>query len=107
WPVFSVDDFFTNNETGDYQFDFRKNHLAYETCRTNTEGALKKGTARVFVHNCFALEWELEPYLELAKKYKYRVFVLTVENRHGSKSTHGISDAQMAKMSAKFKPKLF
>src|SRR5687768_10300882 len=94
WPVFSIDDFFTD-ESGRYAFDHKKNHLAYESCRARTAAALERSIERVFVDNCFTLEWELEPYLELAERFGYQAFVLTVENRHGGKNTHGITDDQL------------
>jgi adenylate kinase family enzyme len=32
YPVFSVDDYFTDSKTGIYKFEFDKNHLAYKQC---------------------------------------------------------------------------
>lgn len=29
YPVFSVDDYFTDSKTQEYNFDYKKNHLAY------------------------------------------------------------------------------
>jgi predicted kinase len=105
YPVFSVDDYFTDS-SGNYRFDHLKNHLAYEQCRQNTEQAMKEGTKKVFVDNTFTLDWEIEPYFELAKKYGYRIFVVTVENYHGEKNIHDISDEQIEKMRAKYRLKL-
>jgi hypothetical protein len=48
----------------------------------------------------------MKPYLEMAERYGYRVFVVTVENRHGGKNTHGISDEQIGKMAAKYRVSL-
>ena len=36
----------------------------------------------IVVSNTFTMEWEMEPYYELAKKYGYKVFSIIVENRH-------------------------
>jgi predicted kinase len=107
WPVISIDDFFTDPETGDYRFDFKKNHEAYAQCEARTEEAMKQKREKIFLHNTFTLEWEMEPYFELASKYSYRIFVATVENRHGSGNIHGISEEQLKKMAEKYKVILF
>jgi predicted kinase len=106
YPVFSIDSYFTHPETGEYKFDFQKNHLAYRQCEEKTAGALSGGVGKVFVDNTFTLEWEMKPYVEMAERYGYRVFVVTVENRHGGKNAHGISDEQIEKMAAKYSLRL-
>ncbi|MBX9850460.1 MAG: ATP-binding protein [Cytophagaceae bacterium] len=106
YSVFSVDDYFTNKETGAYLFEFDKNHLAYKQCERQTEDAMKNNTGKIFVHNTFTMDWEMEPYFKLASVYGYRLYVLTVENYHGSGNIHGVSDEQLKKMEAKFKVKL-
>lgn len=107
WPVFAIDDYFTDLTTGEYTFRFAENHLAYKQCQKNTEGAMKEGVEKIFLDNTFTLDWEIEPYFKLAEKYKYTVFVSTVENYHGNKNVHAIDDEQMARMAAKYKVKLF
>ncbi|MCB0410429.1 MAG: AAA family ATPase [Flavobacteriales bacterium] len=104
-PVYSVDDYFTD-EAGNYKFIFEENHKAYTLCQTNTEKSMKEGKSKIILHNTFTLDWEIEPYFDLAKKYNYRVFVLTVENYHGNKNVHQLSDEQIQKMAAKYKVKL-
>lgn len=106
WPVFSVDDYFTNPKTKEYTFEFEKNHLAYAACQNQTEEALKKGLEKVFVANTFTMDWELEPYLKLASLYNYLVFVTTVENYHEQPNIHDVSQEQLQKMAAKYKIKL-
>jgi len=102
-PVFSVDDYFTDKETGEYNFEFEKNHLAYKQCEENTRKEIQNGTSKIFLDNTFTLEWELEPYFKMASEFKYRIFVLTVENRHSGKNIHQISDEQIKKMAEKYK----
>lgn len=106
YPVFSIDDYFTNPQTGEYQFDFSKNHLAYKACEQAVENAMKNNTSKIFLHNVFSMHWEMEPYFVLAQKYNYSLYVMTVENYHANKNTHRISDEQMQKMAKKFKVKL-
>lgn len=106
YPIHSIDDFFTNKETGEYTFDFKQNHLAYKQCENNTENSLKNGVEKIFIDNTFTLEWEVEPYFALAKKYDYSIFVVTVENYHQGKNIHNITDEQLKKMAEKYKVKL-
>lgn len=106
YPVFSVDDYFTD-ANGNYHFKFDENHLAYKLCEENTRNAMKANTEKIFLHNTFTIDWELETYFKLAKEFDYQIHVLTVENYHGAKNVHDISDEQMKKMAEKYKVKLF
>lgn len=105
YPVFSVDDYFTD-KTGRYEFDHLKNHLAYDNCIQNTLGSIRKNVKKIFIDNTFTLDWELEPYFKMAKENNYRIFVCTVENYHGSENIHNISTEQLQKMANKYKVKL-
>ena len=107
YPVFAVDSYFTNPETGEYIFDHQKNHLAYKQCEEQTKAAMEKACEKVFVDNAFTLEWEMEPYFKLAAAYHYHVFVITVENRHGGRNIHHVSEEQLEKMAAKYKVQLY
>jgi predicted kinase len=107
YPVHSIDSYFTDAQTGAYNFEFDKNHLAYKQCEEQTEQSIKQGIEKIFIDNTFTLEWEMEPYFKLASQYNYSIFVVTVENRHGNKNTHGVSDEQIQKMAAKYKIVLY
>lgn len=106
YPVFSIDDYFTDVITGEYVFDYSKNHLAYQQCQENTEKAMQQNAGKIFLHNTFTLDWEIEPYFALAKQYNYSLFVLTVENYHNGQNSHNISSEQLQKMAEKYKVKL-
>jgi predicted kinase len=107
YPVFSVDDYFTNSDTGEYSFIYDKNHLAYKSCIDKTEAALKNKLLKVIVHNTFTMLWELEPYFKLASENRYKLFVLTVEKYHAGKNNHGVTDEQLRKMAEKYSVKLY
>ncbi len=106
YPVFSVDDYFTN-ENGEYDFKFDQNHIAYKQCEENTRKALEGGVDKVILDNTFTMEWEMEPYFKMANEYAYQVHVVTVENRHGGKNIHEINSEQLQKMAQKYKVVLF
>lgn len=107
YPVHSVDAFFTNPESGEYVFEFDKNHLAYKDCVAKTENSMQNSISKILVDNTFIFEWEIAPYLELATKYGYSVFVTTVEKYHGNSNIHGITTDQIERMAARYKLKLF
>lgn len=106
YPIFSVDDYFTDEVTGEYVFNFGDNHLAYKQCEQLTKDAMQLMIPKVILHNTFTMDWELEPYFKLAAKFNYALFVVTVENYHGKQNTHGVSDEQLQKMAEKYKVKL-
>ena len=106
YPIFSVDDYFTDEVTGEYLFNFSDNHLAYKQCEELSRDAMKQSIAKIFVHNTFTMDWELEPYFKLASEFNYTLFVITIENYHSYKNTHGVSDEQLQKMAEKYKVKL-
>ena len=103
YPIFSIDDFFTDQNTLQYQFDFSRNHLAYKHCEDSVVQAMQIGVEKIIVHNTFTMEWELQPYFKASRLHHYAVFVCTVENRHNGKNVHGVSEQQIKKMAEKFK----
>ena len=105
YPVLSIDSYFTD-ASDNYIFEFAKNHLAYKQCEEQTKLWMQNNCVKIFVDNTFTLEWEIEPYFKMAAEFNYRVFVLTVENRHGNKNIHQIPDEQIKKMAEKYRVKL-
>lgn len=105
FPVFSIDEYFTDKD-GNYTFDYSKNYLAYKACEENTENSIVSGIELVFVDHTFTIEWEMEPYFKLAEKYNCVLHVITVENYHGSENVHDVSKEQILKMAEKYKVKL-
>ncbi|CAG0969876.1 MAG: AAA family ATPase [Bacteroidetes bacterium] len=106
YPVFSIDDFFTDAQTGKYAFVFSENHIAYQQCLQYCEKAMKENVSKIILHNVFSMQWEMEPYFKLAKQYNYTLHVATVEKHHTRTNTHNISDEQIRKMAKKFEVKL-
>jgi predicted kinase len=102
---FEADMFFTGPDGG-YNFDISKLKEAHGSCRLGCEMEMKLGTERVVVSNTFTQEWELEPFLDFAKKYRYVVYSLIVENRHGGVNTHGVTEDKLTQMEDRFHIKL-
>jgi NEDD4-binding protein 2 len=106
--VFEADKYFYD-ETGNYNFDVSKLHLAHKWCQLQVEHAMEDNYysggilyPEIVISNTSTTEKELEPYLELAKRYKYQVVSLIVENRHGNKSVHNVPEETMDKMRNRF-----
>ncbi len=106
YPVLSIDSYFTHPLTGEYNFEFQKNHLAYKQCEVRTKEKMEQECEKILVDNTFTLEWEMEPYFILCARYNYRIFVITVENRHGGNNIHAIPKDQLEKMASKYRVKL-
>lgn len=103
YPVCSIDEYFTDRQTGSYKFEFDKNHLAYKACEEKARKSMQAAIEKIFVDNTFTLEWEMEPYFKMAGQFGYRVHVLTVEHRHNGCNVHGISREQLEKMAASYR----
>jgi predicted kinase len=106
-PVFAIDDYFTDVETGRYEFRHAENHMAYKQCADRAEEAMKEAFPLVIIDNAFTLEWEMETYFKLAMQYGYRIHVVTVEKRHSGKNVHGVTEEQLRKMAEKYRVVLF
>lgn len=112
--IFEADKYFINKE-GQYNFDASKLGEAHKWCQEQVENCMKQDMedaegstiiSDIVVSNTFTTEKELEPYLELAKKYDYKVVSMIIENRHGSKSVHNVPNETMEKMKQRFSIKL-
>ena len=109
--IFEADKYFYKD--GTYQFDKNKLHDAHKWCQKQVEEAMilhdtSKGQycAEIIVSNTSTTEKEMQPYIDLAKKYDYKVTSLIVENRHGGKSIHSVPEETIEKMKQRFEIKL-
>jgi hypothetical protein len=48
----------------------------------------------------------MEPYVEMAKEYGFKVFTLIVENRHGGVNQHEVPEDKIELMKNRFEVKL-
>lgn len=99
---FEADQYFDNAETGHYEFDASKLGAAHAQCQQKTLEAFHRNTKFIVVSNTFTTEREVNPYLEMAKKFGYDVISLVVENRHGEESIHNVPEEAMDRMRSRF-----
>jgi predicted kinase len=111
YAVCEADKFFYDKE-GNYNFDGSKLREAHEWCKKEVETRMidhqnnQQYYPEIAVSNTFTQEWEMEDYFKLAEKYGYKVVSLIIENRHGSKSVHGVPDDKVQIMRERFQIQL-
>lgn len=98
-------DMYWYDKDGNYNFDITKLANAHAWCEMQVENSMIDGF-NVVVSNTLTTEKELNPYLELAKKYDYKVISLIVENRHGGTNIHNVPEQTLQKMENRFTVKL-
>jgi predicted kinase len=104
-----ADQFFMMN--GKYNFDLTKIKLAHKYCQNQTEAWMKTdGTQvnnhKIVVSNTFTQEWEMQPYIDMAEIFEYKVFCVIVENRHGGVNQHGVPEDKIQLMKDRFEIKI-
>ena len=95
----------------EYKFDVTKLKQAHAWCQDQVRISMKNsdnkiGDLRIAVSNTFTQEWEMEPYVEMAKEYGFKVFTLIVENRHGGVHQHEVPEDKIELMKNRFEVKL-
>lgn len=91
----SSDDYFTD-KNGVYTFVGAELKYSHWGCSANTEADMKKGVAKVAIHNTFSTSQEASEYFRLAVKYGYRVQVIECQGQFGS--THEVPEHTIQNM---------
>ena len=94
------------NQDGEYKFDVSKLKDAHQWCKDQCELYMQREKSKIAISNTFTQDWEMDSYIELAKKYDYRVHTIIVENRHGGVNVHNVPDATLGNMRNRFSVKL-
>ena len=102
----SADMYFTDQETGEYNFDPAKLPQAHDKCFDITAQSMALKIEVILVHNTFTQEWEMKKYIDLAKAHGYALTTLVVENRYESKSIHNVPDEAITRQKERFNIKL-
>ena len=107
---FETDKYFVG-ENGEYNFDGSKLKEAHQWCQDSVANAmvLNHTTGEhetIVISNTFTQEWEMKPYMDMAKNWGYIVFTIIVENRHGGVNQHGVPDEKLQQMNDRFEIKL-
>lgn len=98
----AADDYFYDSQ-GNYNFDVGLLGKAHSWCRRFVEDCMRGDLTNIILHNTSTSEKELEPYLDLAEDYGYKVISLVVENRHGNNSVHNVPEQTLLKQERKLR----
>ena len=99
-------DMFFIDEDGNYKFDGTKIKDAHKWCQSFVETDMMLEYPKIVVSNTFTQEWEMKPYMDLAKEHGYKVFTIVVENRHGGNNVHNVPEDKIEQMANRFEIKL-
>lgn len=96
-----ADQYFWKDINGEYEYVFEPKKLpaAHAWCQRTVEEHMKKGHNAI-VSNTFTRKWEIEPYIELAKKYGHQVQIVTCDAKFDN--VHGVPDSAVQKMRDRF-----
>ena len=95
-------DMFFIDENGVYNFDFTKIKDAHQWCQGFVKTDMVLEYPKIVVSNTFTQEWEMQPYIDMAKEHNYMVFTIIVENVHGGKNIHNVPDDRIKQMKERF-----
>lgn len=98
---FENDQFFIDPKSGTYNYNKENIKLAVEVCLTNTRAALSNGISTI-VSNTFTQQWELTPYVELARRYNATLQIIEVWSNHTD--IHEVPQSTIERMRERFTP---
>ena len=107
---FETDKYFVD-ENGEYKFDGSKLKEAHQWCQDSVANAMVLNhttgeNETIVISNTFTQEWEMEPYMNMAKEWGYKIFTIIVENRHGGVNQHGVPYEKLQQMNDRFEIKI-
>ena len=56
----------------------------------------------IVISNTFTQEWEMKPYMDMAKNWDYMVFSIIVENTHNGENVHNVPIEKINEMKQRF-----
>lgn len=92
-------DMYFHAPDGDYKFDPKLLPKAHEWCRSQTEKDLRDGKS-VIVSNTFTKQWEIQPYINLAKKLGVDLVIKKAVGNY--KNVHGVPDSAVDAMKSRW-----
>ena len=107
----AADDYMVD-EAGNYAFNPARLTWAHQQCQLATRFHLRRlrnwDEAEVYVHNTFTQQWEMDPYLRIAKDLGVEVKVVDLydagltDEELAARNTHGVPVETIAKMRARY-----
>lgn len=103
--ICTADDYFTDN-FGNYNFNPKELPLAHNSCREKYVKAMADGVPLVVCANTNAKEGDFSFYLAKAREWGYTAFSIVIENRHGNRNEHNVSEEKVASCAENIKNSL-
>jgi len=95
--LFSADDYFTDPETDEYNFDPSKLPQAHAQCLENARESVLQRQGITVVANTFSCRWEMEPYLRFSDSpLRLRTFIVDLfdngetDEELAERNSHGV-----------------
>ena len=95
-----ADDYYVHG--GEYKWNADDIRKAHEWCQRKCRRFMKVQVEHIIITNTSTTERELKPYYDLAKQFRYKIYSIVIENRHGGVNIHGVPEATLEKMRARF-----
>jgi len=111
--VCSADHFFERSRErsgegeGEYIFEPQKLRAAHKACQEKCRALMETGTGKIAVSNTNIRLKEMQPYLDLAEEYGYRVVIIRMEvpiDISVHRNTHGVPEETIRKMAEALEP---
>jgi len=107
--IASADDYFIDSLTGSYIFDAKKLPSAHLYCKAKALGAMEAKADMVIIDNTNMRHWDFDPYVKMAKQYRYEVEEVIVGSfdkqsleTYVARNVHGCPKDTIEKMAARF-----
>ena len=99
-----ADDYYVHDD--EYKWKAEDIGKAHGWSQRKCRRFMKAQVETVVVANTNTTEREMQPYMDLARQFGYMVYSIIMENRHGGESIHGVPEATLDKMKARFSVEL-
>lgn len=96
---FEADMYHINPTTGEYAFDPGKIKAAHNWCQRSVKASLEKGADTV-VSNTFTQDWEIAPYVKMAKELGVSIVVVEMLTQY--QNIHNVPEEAVNKMRARW-----
>lgn len=97
--IYSADHWFVGRD-GIYRFDRRQLNYAHGHCESGVLMGMKLGLPVIIVDNTNVTNKEMQPYVDLGKRYGYEIEIRTFTG--GYKSVHNVPQATIERMRARW-----
>jgi predicted kinase len=99
-PVCCADDYLMVD--GKYVWTQAGVRIAHEKCEAKCKSLMEANEPLIIIANMNVKARDWRAYGKLAEEYGYMVFTVIVENRHGGKNSHGVTEEMLKDIEERF-----